>query len=312
MKKVISIVLLLSMMLTVLVACDKGGDVEETTPAANGGDNNGQASAESTTPYLPDRDHGGYVFRWLDTDVGEGIVYEEDDSVDTSSVKYKAEIERNAEVMDRLNITCLDIQSGSKDGISNYMVTDAMNPYSSFDIGKLHGPENASILISSDIVSDAASIPHLNLDQAWYQQQANEEYSVMGKLYFIAGAYPSLPGTSAFIFNKDMLTELNLELPYDTIIAGEWTIEKLMEYTSVGYKDMGQAGRDDQDFFGYAGHDRSICYFYQGMGGITTSRDENGAVTPIISNDTVDAIFTKVSDFYTQSYCWTNSSLLQP
>ena len=310
MKKTISIILLLSMMLTLLIACDNGGENEETTPAVENS-NEGQAEVETSTevgPLAP-RDLDGYVFRWLGTTVNEGIVYEEDDDVDTSSVKYKAQVERDAEVIDRLNVSFLDVQSGSENSVSSYMITDAMAPYSAFDAAAPHGPENISALISQNIAADVSDIPHLRLDQAWYQQQANKEYNIMGKLYFVASCFPALPGTCPLIFNKDMMLELNLDLPYDTILAGEWTIEKMMEYCSAAYKDLGAAGRDDQDFYGYSGHTRSICYFYQGMAGATTSRDENGAVVPVLSNDKVDALFTKISDFYNQSYCWTNTSL---
>ena len=311
MKKLVSILLLLAMMLTVLVACngDKGKN-EETTPAAQGGSEGGEGEA-TTNLILPARDLDGYEFRWLCCDKSYGIAYDEGEEYDDSSTSYKAGLQRDAEVKDKLNITFKDVKAGDggTGNLTNYIVTDAMNPYSSFDVGNVGGPENLSQLVTQKLVADAASIPHLNLDQAWYQQQANEEYSVMGMQYFLAGAFPDFPGTPTFLFNKDMLLELNLELPYDTIIAGEWTIEKLVEYTAAGYKDLGTAGRDENDYFGYVGHDRSICYFYQGMGGQTTTRDENGAVVPVISNDTVDAIFTKVTEFYNQSQNWTNGSL---
>ena len=77
----------------------------------------------------------------------------------------------------------------------------------------------------------------------------------------------------------------------------------------IADKDLGASGRDENDYFGYAGHSRSICYFYQGMDGKTTGRDENGAVTPVISDDKVDAIYTKLYDFYNQSWAWHNLSL---
>ena len=307
MKKLISILLLLAMMLAVLVACndDKGG--EETTPANDdNGVAGGETNEETESSILPPKDLGGYVFRSLGHPDWEGIVYEEDDEIDDTSILVKSKLERDAEVKDMLNVQLVDVPQQS---IISYVLTDAMLPYSTYDMGRPWGTDSLAPLITQDIILDVGTIPHLRTEKPWYQQQALEEYSIMGKLYFVSAFYPEQPGSSPLWFNKDMMLELNLELPYDTILAGDWTIEKMSEYCAAAYKDLGSSGRDENDYFGYAGHSRSICYFYQGMDGRTTGRDENGAVTPVISDEKVDAIYSKLIDFYNQSWAWHNTDL---
>jgi hypothetical protein len=84
-----------------------------------------------------------------------------------------------------------------------------------------------------------------------------------------------------------------------------------MKYTTVGYSNFNSADGniDGLDKFGYAGHTRSICYFYQGFGGPTTARTTSGGLVPVLSNDTVVAMYDKIREFYDDKANWTNSSL---
>jgi hypothetical protein len=237
---------------------------------------------------MPAKDLNGYVLRWLHGNRSEGIV--PDDEVDETSVLVQAQIKRDAEVKDTYNVVFEDVWCGGKE-VTDFALKDAMGTEATYDVASIGGPENVSSLITNDCVIDAKTVPWLNLDAEYYGQQANEEYEIMGKLFFVAGCYPSLPTICNLFFNKDMMLELGLELPYDDVLDGTFTIEKFFELVSAGYVDAdGVAGPSDGDKFGYGGHTAAISYFYQGMGGASTTRDENGAVVPIISNDTVVAI----------------------
>ena len=242
MKKLISILLLLAMMLTVLVACngDEGGG-SETDPEGNNNLEAGDENEETTSYILPPRDLGGYVFRCLGNPNWEGITFEEDDVIDDTSVLTKAKIERDSEIIDKLNISLLDVNT---EAAMSYAVTDALTPYSSYDMGRPWNVDSVAPLITQDIILDLKAIPHLQLEQPWYMQQALEEFNIMGKIYLMSAMYPETPGGSTLMFNKDMMLELNLELPYDIILAGDWTIEKMSEYCAAAYKDLGASGRD--------------------------------------------------------------------
>lgn len=300
MKRLITILLLSVMLLTTLVAC--GGDDKKS------GD--GGISDEST--YLPNVDFEGYAFRVLHTDGGK-ISAIDDEDADETSILYQASVERDSEMIDRFNIKIEDVESGSSNGITDYVTKDALaGECSSYDIGCIAGgKEQASEIISSNLAEDAKSMPMLDLSKEWYAQQANEEYNIYGKQFFFAGAYPFLPGSPSFLFNKDFIREKNMELPYDLILSGNWTIEELMKYTTVGYSNFNSADGsiDGLDKFGYAGHVRSVCYFYQGFGGQTTYRTSDGSVKPVLASDTIDAMYDKVTEFYNHKANWTNSSL---
>ena len=300
MKKLISILLLSVMLLSALVAC--GGDKQT-------GSGGGETSGDST--YLPNVDFEGYTFRWLASDNSYGIAVDEGEERDESSTLYQAEVARDSEIADRFNVKFEDVKSGAPGEIVAYVIKDALNPSSSYDVGHIGGPENASDVIAMNLVEDANDMPMLDLSKEWYAQQANEEFSIYGKQFFIAAAYPDMPGSPQFLFNKNMILEKNMDLPYDIILSGNWTIEELMKYTTVGYSNFNtnDPGIDGLDKFGYAGHDRSVCYFYQGFAGQTTSRSSNGSVVPVLANDTIDAYYDKLLEFYNDKANWTNSNL---
>ena len=304
MKKLISILLLSVMLLTTLVACGGGGNND-------GGSSGGGGKSEGGDEYLEAVDFEGYVFRWLGAENTVGIVVDEGEEADETSILYQANVERDSEIIDRFNVKFEDIKSGTVSAIVSYVIKDALNPTSSYDVGNISGPENASDVVSMNLAEDVKSMPIMDLTQDWYAQQANDEFSIYGKQFFFAGAFPDFPSSPAFLFNKNFILEKNMELPYDIMLSGNWTIEELMKYTTVGYSDFNSAtpGIDGLDKFGYSGHKRSICYFYQGFGGQTTYTTSDGAKAPVLSNDTVDAYYDKLLEFYNDKANWTNTSL---
>lgn len=274
----------------------------------NNGSNGGGITDEST--YLPNVDFEGYNFRVLHADGTGYFSAIDDEDADTTSILHQAEVERDSEISDRFNIMIKDVWSDSYQ-ITDFVIKDALNVSSSYDIGYLNRIENACDILSMNLAQDVKSMPMLDLTKEWYVQQANEEFSVFGKQFFVSGAYPEKPSSPQFLFNKDFIREKNMDLPYDLILSGKWTIDRLMQYTTVGYSNFNEYDNtiDGLDKFGYAGHDRSICYFYQGIGGKTTARTIDGSVVPILGSGNADTLYETVTEFFNHKANWTNTSL---
>ena len=63
-------------------------------------------------------------------------------------------------------------------------------------------------------------------------------------LYVLNGDVSPSADTRIFVilFNKDMCDELNLEYPYQYVLDGSWTVDRLNEYiTNVNYDVNGDA-----------------------------------------------------------------------
>ena len=291
-KKIISLIIAVVFLMMSLAACSKND---------SGSTDNTDSPSSNPSNYLENRDFEGYTFTFLGSNVENGISYDDPDE-DYSSIHDQAVIQLNSEIMERFNIKIEDLIL-DRPSISEFVLTDSMSPTSSYDMGKPHGVENLSDIITQDVAFDIKALPTVDLSQPWYNQQANNEYSVMGKQYLAAAMFPGLPTSPPLLFNINMIDQANLDLPYDMILNGTWTIEEMFKYMSAGYSadSNGDGTQDFNDKYAFVGLTQSIAYFYQGFGGVTTSRDNNGAVTPILSNDTVEALYSKCMELLDHS-----------
>jgi hypothetical protein len=68
-------------------------------------------------------------------------------------------------------------------------------------------------------------------------------------------------------FNKDLITEYNLEYPVDLVRQNKWTLEKLFSMTADTFQDLNNNGQEDEsDFFGFVGVNYGLDAFYTGSG----------------------------------------------
>ena len=90
----------------------------------------------------------------------------------------------------------------------------------------------SSLLVTDNMYVDLNTIESLNFDQPWWDQNAKEDLSIDGKLFFMVGDINTYDndGTWVILFNKDLKSDLGIE---DDLYAlardGEWTFDKFTE-----------------------------------------------------------------------------------
>ncbi len=99
---------------------------------------------------------------------------------------------------------------------------------------------------------DLNEVPNLRLDQEWWSKLMLDELTVNGRIYAISGdiATNLWEQMQVMFFNKQVCDELGMEPFYDTVNAGEWTIDKYLETIAGLARDNGDGKWDDQDFYG--------------------------------------------------------------
>ena len=296
MKRMLCMLLLLCLLCTpFLFAC------QQEPAAADPAGSSGAETGDEDDPYLPAKDMGGYQWRVLTVN-GGGSQFEltPEDVKNDSMLDYL--YRRDRFIMDRFNIDITALEAVEHYCIATFVMQNMLSGDDLFDIGLLYTPENAAQLISNNLTYDMTTLPNVNLGNPWYNQQANEEYSIMGRQYFAVSDYPFGGGAfSLMLFNKNMMAEIGLELPYQTILDGEWTIELMQEYSRQAWIDVDNSGSASiGDRFGFSTHTYGPAYFYISMGGVPTVRDENGAVVPVLDGERVDQIYSKIYNFVNQ------------
>ncbi|MBO5273282.1 MAG: hypothetical protein J6I45_01570 [Clostridia bacterium] len=105
-------------------------------------------------------------------------------------------------------------------------------------------------------VSDWNNIPHLRLNEVWWNPDATEVFNWGGKQIALNG-YTSISAascTNGVVFNKDMLKALNFDQNelYSSAREGSWTLDKMYEYGKAAVQDLnGDSIYDDQDQWGF-------------------------------------------------------------
>ena len=157
-------------------------------------------------------------------------------------------------------------------------------------------------LAADGLLRDWESMPNMDLDAPWWNQSAREAVQVAGKSYLMVGAanVQEVRVTYCIYFNKTLAEKYGSVLPnmYELVDNGEWTLDKFIELSRIGYIDLN--GNQDEDFYdqyGLAAQTTSYAVpFLYSCGETTTARDENGLPYIKMNNEKMVSLTEKVYD----------------
>ncbi len=308
MKRFIPILLVLCILCAAFASCsgdEPNSDIKNTGDGNNSEQDSLGDADERGYEYLPEKDLN-YNWRLLMIDSEAKTIFKTEEKGYGDAVS-QAFFERDAWMMERYNITMESIAAGTR--IAPWLTTNALSGDDLYDIGVLHTVDQMASVISENLTYDIKQLPYVDLSMPYYNQQANEEYTIFGKQVMMNGDYPYCGGTMAyFLFNKTMMDELGLEYPYKLVMNGDWTMEVFYEYCENAYRDVDDvSGKSEGDIFGYAGCVPTT--FFAGMGGTLLTKDENGAIMPSIVSDFNEQRYAKVVELMNQSWCYAEKKL---
>ena len=99
-------------------------------------------------------------------------------------------------------------------------------------------------------------IPGLQLDNPYWSSEMRESLTIGDSYYFPTGAItPRYYGAAYLLmFNRDIVTDMNLPDPQALTKEGKWTIDVMFDMMADAYVDLngnGEVDQDDQIGFGY-------------------------------------------------------------
>ena len=99
---------------------------------------------------------------------------------------------------------------------------------------------------------DIAVYDNLDLSKEWWPSAIIDELSIDGKLFIFTGEISTnvLHNMYTIFYNKTMAEAYGLPDMVELVKNDEWTIDKMIEATSVGYQDMTADGKTYDDQFG--------------------------------------------------------------
>ena len=144
---------------------------------------------------------------------------------------------------------------GSTNGTGNgfqKIYTNYMSGSADFDAAMI-GTGDVANLAQNGILWDLSSLPHMDLSKEYWDQKANEDLAVAGKMFYTTGDIGVVDNiyTHALLFNKDLIEAYDLENPYELVKNDEWTLEKLGTLVKQVGQDVDNNGiYDEKDLYG--------------------------------------------------------------
>lgn len=254
MKRTIALLLACAMLCPLFAACGK--DTPDTTSDST------TASTEATRdPNAPDFDadsigdisgdfnilvSGNYARNDFAAENGEG------------SAVQNAVYRRNESMREKFNVNItnedlIKFNSATGSGVGfTKLYTDYISGDKTYDAAMV-GTYDVATLAYSGYIHDLNAIENLNLSKSYWDQKANEDLSIGGKMFYTTGDITIIDNmvTNAILFNKDMIKNYGLDNPYTLVEDNEWTLEKFGSLVKAVGEDKDQNGiYDSNDTYG--------------------------------------------------------------
>lgn len=311
MKKFCALLLCILMMLGAVTSCSgntSSGSAAETSINSNS-DVNEEVTAEapetefSVFDKLPEKDFGGYEYRIV-TGSNSYSEYLERMIVSemTGDVIFDSVYERNLSVEDKYNCKIGKVVK-EYDGIANYLVSDVLAGDNSFDLvqGAL---DKLPPLVLKDVLYDVRKLEHVDFSQPWYPQITNHDLCINGKQFLVQSelTVTTFANSYTMFYNIDLGNDYNINVDeiYNTVISGNWTIDKLTGYIKGTYVDLNSDGvMDSLDQVGYSTFgDEPLVALQYGMGQFTTKWDSNGMPVSAFDAERFTTIIEKLNNIF--------------
>ncbi|MBQ2710310.1 MAG: extracellular solute-binding protein [Clostridia bacterium] len=131
------------------------------------------------------------------------------------------------------------------------------------------------------------TLPYTDTSAEWWDQAAVRDLTYKNRLYALTGDISTSANSRVYslVFNKDLCRDLNLDLPYQTVLDGKWTVDVFNKYiTNVNQDVNGDAQMDYEDRWGYFSQNGNSYMMYFAGGGRVVQTNAKGELE-LVFND---------------------------
>ncbi|MCL2814603.1 MAG: extracellular solute-binding protein [Oscillospiraceae bacterium] len=245
----------------------------------------GKTAEVRVLPDVPEQNYGGYTFTWLAFDYGPShpgsvtqfpreCVAEEENGDIINDATYR----RNMVISDKYAVEFEMITTTNEKDTLNKSVKAGDDIYDAAMIFNYNAPG----VMAADLLLDTSKLTYVNWDKPWWDSSI-KAISVAGKNFFLAGDIMILDkeAINVLFFNKKLMAENGMELPYHSVLDGKWTFDKFNSYIKDFSKDLnGDGVIGKEDILGLYIMSDTFHAFYVSGGGLLAENDNNGIPQP--------------------------------
>ena len=291
MKRILSLVLAI-FLVALLVSCNNGADTDAEKNAVE---------LDSGAPAIPsDIDLSGDFNILIAGYRGNDF----EGSFDDSTVVEYAIYQRNEIIKEKYGVNITNEEylgygstSGSGNGFQK-IYTDYMSGNSNYDAAMI-GTGDVANLAQNGILWDLSSLPYIDLTKEYWDQRANEDLAVAGKMFYTTGDIGVVDNiyTHALLFNKGLINSYHLENPYELVRNNEWTLENFGKLVKQVGQDLDNNGiYDEKDMYGLMIWNDPMVAMLAGAGEKVASVNDSGEIELTLYSERVVNLYDTVQN----------------
>ena len=284
---------------------------EETTAAptevASGDESTDKP--KKTEAVLPEVNYNGYEFNILSRPVDAckfDLVVEEP----VSSVDEKV-WEREQFIWETFGVDLvMNVSSSENTNTDTSAMNSILSSACEYDLISTHG-RSAWTYALNNCGYNWYDLKWVDLDETdWWCQGAVDNWTVNGKVFCMVGdiSYVNVGQANCMYFNKDHLDAVDIAYPYDDVIAGTWTLEKMKNIALEAYAGMTKSGTGsiENDSFAYtSGHWRGAMQLYYSTGNLYVTGNSTETLKLTGYKESIqDAYTAYIDNFLAKAECY--------
>ncbi len=259
-KKILLALLVCAMLAPTFASCGGGESVE----TAESGTETETAAAETETETeetrtmhkVPESDFGGAIFNTLYPD-WQGYMFYFFAEEATGDAMNDAIYERKILVEEYTNTKITEENGGVIEAMEEKVKKTVQAGEDVYQQSLLHCISGVANLASGGYLYDYAALPNVDLSAEWWNQSATEQLRLGKKTYYAVSDY-MIPCPYVIVFNKEIVSNNDMESPYELVYDGEWTIDKYIAMAETAATDLDGDGKfTDTDVYGMTANESS-------------------------------------------------------
>lgn len=293
-KRMIALLLAGLLAATALTGC-KGSESSPGSDASAGG-----TSGADLDDGVPEMNLNGYEFV-----IADAYHYEQPNMEPGSSDLTDAVLERNKTIEKRFNCK-ITYQYYEPTGFYNEVYPILMSGEKLADV-MIPTLFNYGKFAVADYLGDLGELPYLKLDEEYWIDLYNDAAVSPDGKRLGASSYMANPYQYCFglYFNKRLISELNLQNPYDLLAEGKWNWENFGQLLDNAMKDVdNNAVFDGKDIYSITGGlDGGITAFFMANGQHMFKMEDN-LVKYAMTDEGVIPTLTTLKDMFSAPGCY--------
>ena len=312
-KEALSALLCLAAVLTASACGETSETVGETVTQSV----NTEAVTEAVTEVvdtrvplgLPDADFGGYKLRILEYDPETNNFVQYSDfnwtKENAGELINDAVSVRNMMIEDRYNCEIEVTYANDTVPKAKSSITAGSDDY---DFAELY-INDIMKMASEGMFYNFYDIPHLALDQDWWDSAIQRDAALFGKIHAMTGdiSMQDEELNYCIYFNKSVAQENDIGDLYDVVRNNKWTLETFHELGKQVSRDFnGDGVRDENDTYGVLTDGGMLWLFYFTCGGTYAELDKDGNPFFTVGNERNLQVADALAEFFrdTDTVMW--------